>query len=246
MPRLIASLALSATVVTSLAAVLESRAWVDGQETHGVHRTQFENDWVRLVRVRYPANGKVPLHGHPPSVTTYVYLSQSSPVRFTHHGSRTHVVTRRPTTPGAFRVSRGGDETHTAENLGPIASDFLRVEFKTDSAGAASPFYRDTRPLGAAATPTADVRFTNAQMRITRVGIPAATTAEIATTADTPALLIAIGEATMTVDGAAVSLRMGQERWVAASRRERLANVGASAVELLRIDMLTSPGAARP
>jgi len=23
----------------------------------------FENDWVRLVRVRYPANSSVPLHG---------------------------------------------------------------------------------------------------------------------------------------------------------------------------------------
>ena len=95
-------------------------------QPNGVYQTQFENDWVRVIRVRYPANTKVPTHGHPSTVTTYVYLSESSPVRFTHHGGRTHVVTRQPTTPGAFRVSRGGDETHEAENLGPIASDFLR------------------------------------------------------------------------------------------------------------------------
>jgi quercetin dioxygenase-like cupin family protein len=240
MPRLTCSLALAAAVATSVL-VLDRSTAAEGQEAHGVYHTQFENEWVRLVRVRYPANSKVPLHGHPPTITTYVYLSESSPVRFTHHGSRTHVVTRQPTTPGAFRVSRGGDETHTAENLGPIASEFLRAELKTDPAGATSPFYRDNRPLGAAASPAADVRFTNAQMRITRVGIPAGQTAEIATTANTPAVLIALGEATITVDGAALALKTGQERWVAAPRRERVANAGATGVELLRIDMLTRP-----
>lgn len=177
MPRLIPSLVLSAAVAMSVVA-LEPRASAEGQEAHGVYRTQFENDSVRVVRVRYPANSKMPLHGHPPTVTAYVYLSESSPVRVTHQGSRTHVVTRQPTTPGGFRVSRGGDETHTAENLGVMASDFLRVEFKTDPAGATAPFYRDARPLGTAAKTTADVRFTNAQMRITRVAIPAGQVAE--------------------------------------------------------------------
>lgn len=240
MPRLSYALALAAAVVTSGVA-LERGAAAHGQDATSVYSTQFENDWVRLVRVRYPANSKLPVHGHPPSITAYVYLSQSSPVRFTHHGSRTHVVTRQPTTPGGFRVSRGGDETHSAENLGPIASEFLRVEFKTDPAGATSPFYRDNRPLAASTTVTTDVRFTNAQMRITRVGVPAGQTAEIATAANTPALLIALGDATMTSDGAALALKTGQERWVAASRRERLANTGAAAVELLRIDVLTAP-----
>jgi len=68
--------------------VPESRTSAKLQETHGVYHGQFENDWVRLVRVRYPANSTVPLHGHLPTVTTYIYLSDSSPVRFTHHGSR--------------------------------------------------------------------------------------------------------------------------------------------------------------
>ena len=179
-------------------------------------------------------------------MTAYVYLSESSPVRFTHQGSRTHVVTRQPTTPGGFRVSRGGDESHSAENLGPIASDYLRVEFKTEPAGASSPFYRDNRPLAAAAKTTTDVRFTNAQMRITRVAIPAGQTAEIATTATAPALLVALGDATLTADGTALALKAGQERWVAASRKEQLANAGKSQIELLRIDVLTAPGSQAP
>jgi hypothetical protein len=241
MSRLSYALAIAAAAVITSGLALERGASAQGQDANGVYSTQFENDWVRLVRVRYPANSKLPVHGHPPSITAYVYLSQSSPVRFTHHGSRTHVVTRQPTTPGGFRVSRGGDETHSAENLGPIASEFLRVEFKTDPAGATSPFYRDNRPLAAPTTVTTDVRFTNAQMRITRVGVPAGQTAEIATAANIPALLIALGDATMTADGAALTLKTGQERWVAPSRRERLTNTGTAAVELLRIDVLTAP-----
>ncbi len=245
MPRLLPSFALSAAAAMFVAAVSPS-ASAEGQETHGVYHTQFENDSIGLVRVRYPANSKVPLHGHPPTVTTYVYLSGSSPVRFTHQGSRTHVVTRQPTTPGGFRVSRGGDETHSAENLGAIASDFLRVEFKTDAAGASAPFYRDARPLGTTAKTTTDVQFSNAQMRIPRVVIPAGQMTEIATTANPPALLIALGEATMTADGTALPMQIGQERWVASSRRERLANVGASQIELLRIDVLTSAAVLEP
>lgn len=244
MPRLLASLVLSAAVVTPLA-VVAPRALAVSQEGRSPYFTQFENEWVRLVRVRYPANSKVPLHGHPPSVTAYVYLSGSSPVRFTHQGTRTHVVTRQPTTPGGFRVSRGGDETHSVENLGPIASDYLRVEFKTETAGAGSPFFRDNKPLAAVSKATADERFANAQMRITRVAIPAGQTVDIATTAAAPALLIALGEASMTADGTALPLKLGQERWVAASRKERLANAGTSQIELLRIDVLTAPASGR-
>jgi hypothetical protein len=244
MPRLISSLAFSTAVVTALL-LFAPRPQALDQNSSGVYHTQFENDWVRLVRVRYPANSKVPLHGHPPTVTAYVYLSESSPVRFTHQGSRTHVVTRQPTTPGGFRVSRGGDETHTAENLGPIPSDFLRVEFKTDPAGAGSPFFRDRGPLGTVAKTTTDVRFSNAQMRITRVAIPAGQTAEIATTANAPTLLVALGDASMTADGTALALKNGQERWVAASRKEQLVNAGKSQIELLRIDVLTAPDSSR-
>ena len=228
-------------LVLMVAAALTGGARPSAQDGNGVYRTQFENDWVRVVRVRYPGNTKVPTHGHPSTVTTYVYLSESSPVRFTHHGGRTHIVTRRPTMPGAFRVSRGGDETHEAENLGPITSDFLRVELKTDPAGSASPFYRDQRRLGAAATTSSDVRFTNAQLRITRVTAPGGHHIEVETSASAPALLVALVDGTATVDRATLPLKAGQERWIAAGRRERLTNTGPAPLELLRLDLLTPP-----
>ena len=228
-------------LVLMVAAALTGGAWAAAQGGNAAYRTQFENDWLRVVRVRYPANTKVPTHGHPSTVTTYVYLSESSPVRFTHHGGRTHVVTRRPTVPGAFRVSRGGDETHEAENLGPIASDFLRVELKTDPAGSGSPIYRDERRLGAGATTASDVRFTNAQLRITRVTAPAGQHVEVETTATVPALLVALVDGRASVEGTALALKAGQERWIAPGRRERLLNAGQAPLELLRIDLLTAP-----
>ena len=239
MTRLLPVLALAAAVVTAVAAARPVVA--QGPGGNGAYTTQFENDWVRVQRVRYPANSKIPEHGHPSTVTAYVYLSESSPVRFTHHGGRSHVVTRQPTTPGGFRVSRGGDESHAAENLGPIASDYLRVEFKTDPAGESSPFFRDNRPRAPGAATATDVRFTNKQMRISRVSVPAGQQVEIAAAANTPALLLALGDATMTADGAALPLKIGQERWVAGNTRQRLANTGAAAVELIRIDVLTAP-----
>ena len=51
---------------------------------------------------------------------------------------------------------------------------------------------------------------------------------------------MALGEAVMTADGTALPLKVGQERWVPSSRRARLANVGASQIELLRLDVLTA------
>lgn len=244
MPRLLPTLTLAAAVAMTVA-ILERPTAAQSVGGNGAYTTQFENDWVRVQRVRYPANSKIPQHGHPSTVTAYVYLSESSPVRFTHQGGRTHVVTRQPTTPGGFRVSRGGDESHSAENLGPIASDYIRVEFKTDPVGGSSPFVRDNRRLTATTTTAVEERFANAQMRISRMAIPAGQQAEVTTTASAPTLLIALGDASMSADGTALPLKIGQERWIAASKRERLANTGTTAVELIRIDVLTAPTASR-
>lgn len=82
-------------------------------------------------------------------------------------------------------------------------------------------------------------------MRITRVAIPAGQMAEITTTANAPAVLIALSEASMTADGTALPWKVGQERWVPSSRRETLTNAGAAQIGLLRIDVLTAPHSER-
>jgi hypothetical protein len=65
----------------------------------------------------------------------YVYLSNSGPVRFTHDEAHPFALTRRPVRTGWFRVSPGRVEKHRVANLGPMASDFLRVECKQIALG---------------------------------------------------------------------------------------------------------------
>jgi len=48
-------------------------------------------------------------------------------------------------------------------------SDFMRVEFKTDPGGAGTPFFREAMKTYSAAENATDVKFTNAQMRLTRL-----------------------------------------------------------------------------
>jgi hypothetical protein len=219
--------AVAGAVALSATARVAAERRVIGAADDVPYTTQFENEWVKLVRVRYPANSTVPLHDHPPTVTAYVYLSGSSPVRFTHPKENNRVATRQPTTPGGFRVSRGGNEVHTVENLGPITSEFLRVEFKTDPGPDRSPYHRDNRPLQAGATVASEVRFTNAQMRLTRIALPAGGSTPVTTPAGQPALVLAL-------DG-------GQERWMAAGQTVQFGNAARTPAEFLRVDFLTPP-----
>ncbi|MCI0693102.1 hypothetical protein L0337_13980, partial [candidate division KSB1 bacterium] len=46
------------------------------------YRLQLENDWVKIVRVRYGPREKVPAHDHTQTAAAYVYLNDSGPVIF--------------------------------------------------------------------------------------------------------------------------------------------------------------------
>lgn len=140
--------------------VLAQHATISAPDSY---RTQFENEFVQVIRVHYGPNAKVPVHEHPTSVTAYIYLNASGPVQFRHIEDG-HVANRQPTVAGSFRVSRGGTETHEVVNMSATPSDFLRVEFKTDPRGSA-PFFRETLKAYPASENTVDVKFTNEQMR---------------------------------------------------------------------------------
>ncbi len=231
---LAAMVALSATVATAQDAT---------KSAPGAYRNQFENDYVRLVRVHYGPNEKVPVHEHPLSVTVYVYLNASGPVQFRHVDASKRVATRQPTVAGSFRVSRGGDEKHEVVNTTAAPSDFLRVEFKTDAAGASSPFFRDTERSRATRENVTDVRFTNQQMRVTRLAVAPGQALDLATAAGEPALIVALADARLSGfrAGDAAAIAAGQERWLDAGGQARLVNPGTAAAELLRIDFLTAP-----
>ena len=96
---------------------------------------QFDNDYVRVVRVHYDAGAKLPDHTHPAGTTVYVYLNDSEGVTFSHSGNINRTVTRPPVKAGAVRIAAGPEEHHTAENPASTPSDFLRIWFKTDNGG---------------------------------------------------------------------------------------------------------------
>ena len=95
------------------------------------YKVQFENDWVKVVRVHYAAGVKLPDHTHPAGTTAYVYLNDSEGVVFRHSGGSNRAVTRPAVKTGSIRLSAGGEEHHNAENPAATPSDFLRIQIKT-------------------------------------------------------------------------------------------------------------------
>lgn len=179
------------------------------------YKTVLENDYVKVVRVRYEAGVTLPAHAHALTNTTYVYLNDSEGVIFRHIGGRGHTVTRQPVKAGAVRVSGGGDESHEVENTSKTASDFLRVVLKTPSAGGRA---------GGRLAPT-DPTFANGQIRITRLKVEQHESAEIK--GDTPSLVIEVPS--------------GTPRWVDAGKSATIENHDAPDLNLVRIELLTKP-----
>jgi hypothetical protein len=132
------------------------------------YKVQFENEYVRVVRVHYDAGAKLPDHEHAAGTTVYVYLNDSDGVVFRHSGRSNRAVTRPAVKTGAVRVSTGPAEHHTAENPASTPSDFLRIWLKTDGAGERT-MYR---------LPPSEDSFDNKQLRITRLTVVEGTPAD--------------------------------------------------------------------
>jgi hypothetical protein len=191
-----------------------------------VYSLQFENDWVRVVRVRYGPHAKIAPHAHTALASAYVYLSDAGPVIFRHVGGSNFAARRPATTAGGFRVFRGIEEIHEVENTSDTVSEFLRVEFKTDPREVdklRGRFPRETPPAGETLE---KVQFENAQVRITRLVAAAGRSLRLVTPPDEPALLIAL------------TAPAGKEQWVPAGRSETL---GPGPLEMLRFDFKTEP-----
>ena len=208
------------------------------------YKLQFENDWVKVVRVHYAPHEKLPSHEHTPMASAYVYLTDGGPVVFNHVDKDYGAVTRPATKAGSFRVYRGIQEHHEVENKSDLASDFLRVEFKTDPVDEKTlrgKFFREEYPAG---ENFQKVQFENEQIRITRIVCAVGKKLDIATTPNEPSLLIALSPADFKI-GAGKSkaqklkLGLGQEKWVAVNQQQQLDNIGNAPAEMLRFDFKT-------
>lgn len=209
----------------------------------GSYTKQFENAWVRVVRVRYEPHAKLPAHAHNALPAAYVYLNDGGPVIFRHIGASYGAATRPATKAGSFRVFRGIDEIHEVENTSELASDFLRVEFKTDPKDVHTLKGRYFRPDIASGQNVERLQFENDQVRITHVICVPGRSVRLSAGASEPSLLIAFQAAQLREKDSTVALRAGQERWMSAGSTVTFENVGSRLSEFLRFDFKTAPGA---
>jgi hypothetical protein len=132
---------------------------------------QFENDQVRVTRVRYRPNETLGEHAHPSLPSVFLYLNDGPAIAFKHqHGdSGSYAATRPPTKAGAYRLAAGRAETHIVENRSDTPSEFLQIEIKIPMDTKTFSGRRFREPADAA-TNFSRVEFENEQIRITRIG----------------------------------------------------------------------------
>jgi hypothetical protein len=238
--RLARFLLLAASILLLAPADARAQAPQDGLIAYPeVYRVQFENAYVRLVRVRLPGNARLGDHTHPPGIMLHVYFNDADPVQFNHDGPPND-VTRPPVRARSYRVGRATAETHAVNNMGPGLSDYMRVELKTEGNEGR---LRRIPWLPLVDTTSTIVDVDNAQYRSSRITIASGQSMELTAPASQPMLLLAL------TDGIAVErtgskgrrLVTGDEEFVDQSQRVTVRSAGSSPVQLLRVDLLTRP-----
>ena len=210
------------------------------------YKLQFENDWVKVVRVHYEPREKLAAHEHTPTASAYVYLNDGGPVVFNHIDKDYGAVTRPATKAGSFRVYRGLQELHEVENKSDLPSDFLRVEFKTDPVNEKSlkgRYHREEYPAG---ENFQKVQFENEQIRVTRLICAPGKRLDLSTSSGEPTLLIALTSSQFRVNrikgkSEQLNLGLGQSRWIELNKQEQFENAGGDPAEMLRFDFKTKP-----
>lgn len=142
---------------------------------------EFENAWVRIVRVHYLPHETTRAHDHPATPTVYVYTTDGGRLRIVHDEMEKPVI-RPVVKAGAVRFNHGAAEHHQVEELDGVASEYLRVELKI-------------QPLE---LPKDDIRrapddrtpYENAMIRIFRVTCPAHSACPASEHPENPAVIV--------------------------------------------------------
>ena len=206
------------------------------------YRLDLENDWVRVVHVRYAAHAKLPAHDHPTVPTAYVYLNDAGPVLFKHIGLSYGVIGRPATVAGAVRLARAVQEVHEVENPGDTPSEFLRVELKRlpDEPPLRGRLYPEPHPPG---ENVSKVQFENDNLRVTRRACAPDVPCDLSPASDTPGLLVALSAARVqgAEGGDPRSLEVGAVQWLAAGDKRVATNKEASPAEFLLFEFKGAP-----
>ena len=208
------------------------------------YKLEFENEWVRVMRVRYGPKEKIAEHYHTERPAAYVYLTDSGPVIFKHVDLPYGDITRAAVKAGTFRLYRAVKEDHAVENTSDITSVFLRVEFKTEPTNQNSlrgKFHREPVPPGENSRKT---QFENEQIRVERLVIAAHKSMDVSTAAQ-PALLVALEPSKLQARGPKgrdrINLEMGKTIWISAGQQQQLENSADKPLEMLRFEFKTKP-----
>ena len=217
------------TSAVFMVAIVSSVAAQDGASALPQnYKVLLDNDEMQVVRVHYEPHEALPVHDHSHYPTVYVYLSDSGGVRFIHEGAAPYTLTRRPVKKGRFRVSPGRIERHQVENLGPGASDFLRVECKRIPLGKIADEFRYTRDPDLTTT-SVTTEYTSPEMVIRRYVVLAGGVEEVAAEPQ-GMLLIAFTPAIVREDGKAEQrMAAGSVLWMNANTKFVLQPAGATA-----------------
>jgi hypothetical protein len=209
------------------------------------YKLEFENDWVRVMRVRYGPFAKLPEHYHTERPAAYVYLNDSGPVIFKHIDLPYGAVKRPAVKAGSFRLYRAVKEVHSVENTTEVPSEFLRVEFKTEPVNQNSlkgKFYRETVAPG---ENLRKVQFENEQIVVERLVIAPKKSMDVSTNATQPILLVALTASEINSSGTKRKDRMkldaGKTIWISEGQQRQLENSSETAIELLRFVFKTKP-----
>lgn len=226
--------ALALAAIALLGAARELGAQADGLVAFPeTYRVQFENEYVRLVRVRVAGGAALGMHSHPAGFMFHVYLNDAEPLMFSHDGPP-HEITRPAVTARSYRIGNATPEVHAVLNLSATHTDFQRVEYKTRGTEYARQRV-PAPPLGTASSTV--VEHTGVQSRVTRVTIAAGDSTEFVTPAAQASLLIIVTDG-VVAEG---SVTAGAERFVAPGSKSVIRNAGTTPIQVLRFDFLTPP-----
>jgi len=141
---------------------------------------EFENPFVRVVRVHYNPHEKTDVHDHPPTPTVYIYVTDGGRLLIGHDGE--DPVTRPPVKAGGIRFQKGVAERHAVEELDGVESQYIRVELKTKPVDLPEV---DVRRAPADRTP-----YESGMIRILRVTCPAKSTCPASAHPESPAVVV--------------------------------------------------------
>jgi hypothetical protein len=175
-------------------------------------KIEFENAYVRIVRVHYQAHDKTRYHDHPATPTVYVYVTDGGRLKILHDEKEEPVI-RPAVKAGGIRFNRGASEHHQVQELDGVASEYIRVELKIEPIDLPD---QDVRRAPDDATP-----FENGMIRILRVTCPANS---ICPSPERPS----------------VEIWGGKWRW-SAPNQDGLTNLNNTPLQLVRVELKSAP-----